>query len=101
MSITEVTSHFWVARPPFFSSTLLLACEEGEGRVTTTLTLFDVEGVQINEVEVEFPAGEVGIVELEPFSAALKMQGEWRMDTSRCLRQLVRATSVDSRSGAT
>lgn len=75
MSITEVTSHFWVARPPFFSSTLLLACEEGEGRVTTTLTLFDVEGVQVNEVEVEFPAGEVGIVELEPFSAALKTQG--------------------------
>jgi len=78
MSVVETTSHFWVAAPPLFSSTLLVATgDDGAsvGRAKTQLELFDLDGVQVNSVEVEFPAGQVGVVELEPFTAALKMQG--------------------------
>jgi hypothetical protein len=78
MSVVETTSHFWVASPPLFSSTLLVATggdSAGAGRAKTRLEIFDLDGSQINSVEVEFPAGQVGFVELEPFTAALKMQG--------------------------
>ena len=78
MSVVETTSHFWVASPPLFSSTLLVATGDdsaGAGRAKTRLEIFDLDGSQINSVEVEFPAGQVGFVELEPFTAALKMQG--------------------------
>jgi hypothetical protein len=34
-----------------------------------------MDGAQVNSVEVEFPSAKVGFVELEPFTAALKMQG--------------------------
>jgi hypothetical protein len=78
MSVVETTSHFWVAAPPLFSSTLLVATGvdlTGAGRATTRLEIFDLDGNQVNSVEVEFPASEVGFVELEPFIAGLKMQG--------------------------
>ena len=79
MSDSGVTSHFWIANPPFSSSTLLVAAPPGElsdsGRVTTRLELFDVDGAKVNEVTVEFPGGEVGLIELEPFSQSLKSQG--------------------------
>ena len=78
MSVVETTSHFWVAAPPLFSSTLLVATGNdsvGSGRAKTQVEIFDLDGSQVNSVEVEFPAGEVGFVELEPFTSALKMQG--------------------------
>lgn len=78
MSLAETVSHFWIANPPSFSSTLLISSEEEsavDGRIQTSLEIYDVDGVKINTVEVEFPAKEVGIVELEPFAAGLKMQG--------------------------
>lgn len=78
MSVVETTSHFWVAAPPLFSSTLMVAPGDDTaqgGRASTNIEIFDVDGTQINSVDVEFPAGQVGLVELEPFTAALKMQG--------------------------
>lgn len=78
MSVVETTSHFWVAAPPLYSSTLLVAPgidTSGQRRAQTRLEIFDLDGTQVNSVEVEFPASEVGFVELEPFTAALKMQG--------------------------
>lgn len=78
MSSSHVTDHFWVSGPSFFSSTLLVASGEGSsetGRVTTSCKLYDVDGVLVNSVELEFPQNEVGILELEPFAAGLKMQG--------------------------
>lgn len=78
MSVVETTSHFWVAAPPLYSSTLLVAAgndvSDG-GRVKTDLEIYDLDGTQVNSVQVEFPAGEVGIIELEPYTSALKMQG--------------------------
>jgi hypothetical protein len=78
MSAVETTSHFWVAAPPLYSSTLLVAPgtdPSGQGRAKVRLEIFDMDGAQVNSVEVEFPSSEVGFVELEPFTAALKMQG--------------------------
>jgi hypothetical protein len=78
MGSSHVTDHFWVSGPPFFSSTLLVASgaqASSAGRLTTSCTLYDVDGVRVNSFEVEFPENEVGIIELEPFMAGLKMQG--------------------------
>jgi hypothetical protein len=49
--------------------------EPTDGRTVTVLDLFDVEGMKVNSVEVEFPSQEVGVVELEPFIAGLKVEG--------------------------
>jgi hypothetical protein len=78
MSASDVTSHFWIAGEPFFSTTLLVAPGDGlghEGRSTSLLEIYDVDGVRVNSVEVEFPADQVGVIELEPFIGSLKMQG--------------------------
>lgn len=80
MSESPATSHFWVANPPFFASTLLVASAGDaaggdEPRVVTRLELFDADGDKVNDVTVEFPVGEVGVIDLEPFSQALKSQG--------------------------
>ncbi len=78
MNESSVTSHFWVATPPFSTSTLLVATEpQGESgqRVCTRMELFDADGSKVNEVTVEFPASEVGVIEVEPFTQALKEQG--------------------------
>jgi hypothetical protein len=78
MGVGDVTSHFWVAGAPFFSTTLLVVPalgDDGDVRTVTTLEFFDVDGVKTNSVEVEFPSEEVGIIELEPFAANLKMEG--------------------------
>jgi len=78
MSSECVTDHFWVSGPSFFSSTLLVASgasiSDG-GRVATSCALYDVDGVRVNSFEFEFPENEVGVLELEPFMAGLKMQG--------------------------
>jgi hypothetical protein len=78
MSLAETISHFWIANPPSFSSTLFVSAEDQsatEGKISTALEIFDVDGVKVNTVDVEFPANEVGVIELEPFAAGLKMQG--------------------------
>lgn len=72
----EVVSHFWVAGPPFFSSTLLVASgaiSQIAGAIGVSCELFDVDGVLVQTFSVEFPEREVGIIELEPFLAHLKM----------------------------
>ena len=77
MNESSVTSHFWVANPPFSTSTLLVAADplQPTERVSTRMQLFDADGTKVNEVTVEFPAGEVGLIEIEPFTQALKEQG--------------------------
>ncbi len=80
MSELSVTSHFWVANPPFSNFTLLVASEpqqeqDSSNRVATHLEVFDADGTKVNNVTVEFPAGTVGVIEVEPFTQALKEQG--------------------------
>jgi len=78
MSASDTTSHFWIASDPFFSTTLLVAPEStgvSEDKACSSLELYDVDGVRVNSVDVEFPPEQVGVIELEPFMSALKMQG--------------------------
>jgi hypothetical protein len=77
MSSSDVTSHFWVASSPTLSSTLLVIpgdAEVARGRALSVIDLYDVDGSKVNSIEVEFPSSQVGIVELEPFATALKVQ---------------------------
>jgi hypothetical protein len=78
MSGHDITSHFWVGGPPFFSSSLLVSGgargSEGE-TIVASCRLFDVEGAPVNTFQVEFPSSEAGLIELEPFMTGLKMQG--------------------------
>lgn len=77
MNSADVTSHFWVASSPTLSSTLFVVpgdLEVSEGRSLTVLDLYDVDGVKVNSVEVEFPSAQVGVVEIEPFATGLKVQ---------------------------
>jgi hypothetical protein len=77
MQEAEVISHFWVAGPPFFSSTVLVASPSAgiaASTINTELELYDVEGTPVQKFSVEFPEREVGVIELEPFVSGLKMQ---------------------------
>jgi hypothetical protein len=75
--IKSIKSHFWIAAAPFFSSTILVASGSsgvaGE-TIEAQCELFDVDGTPIQRFQVEFPSREVGIIEVEPFMAGLKMQ---------------------------
>jgi hypothetical protein len=77
MQDSGVVSHFWVAGPPFFSSTLLVASGVVGGAGSTIAVdceLFDVDGTPVHSFSVQFPESETGVIELEPFLSHLKMQ---------------------------
>jgi hypothetical protein len=77
MTISDTKSHFWVAGAPFFSSTILVASGSSAAAgetIEVQCELFDVDGTPIQRFQVEFPDREVGIIEVEPFMAGLKMQ---------------------------
>jgi len=74
----QTTDHLWISGPPFCSSTLLVApigAVEAGATTVSVCKIFDVDGEALDIFEVEFPAHEVGVIELEPFLAGLKMQG--------------------------
>jgi hypothetical protein len=78
MTDTAVKNHFWIAGPPIFSSTLLISsatADSSGAALEAACELFDVDGTKTQSFNVEFPANEVGIVEIEPFMAGLKTQG--------------------------
>jgi hypothetical protein len=60
----------WTAVLPPASS----GADEPPGRETVECTIYDVDGTKVNAVTVEFPGGTVGVVELEPYASALKLE---------------------------
>lgn len=65
-------SHFWVAAGPFFTTTLFvvppspLFLQDTESKnFPSTIRIFDSDGKPVNEVIVQFPANQVGILELD------------------------------------
>jgi hypothetical protein len=74
----QTIDHLWVSGPPFCSSTILVAplgSVEPGATTRTACEIFDIDGEALDSFEVEFPAHEVGVIELEPFVTGLKMQG--------------------------
>lgn len=77
------TSHFWVSSSECFSSMLMIVAEECASVSSNTvanharvsLEIFDVDGLPVQKLEVEYPRAEVGLIELEPFLTPLKMRG--------------------------
>lgn len=77
------TSHFWVASSGCFSSMLMIVAEDcetgssdkGSPKAGVSLEIFDVDGLPVQKLEVEYPREEVGVIELEPFLTSLKMRG--------------------------
>ena len=45
-----------------------------EIRETVDCVLYDMDGTQVNTLSVEFPANTVGVIELEPFISAMKIE---------------------------
>lgn len=83
--LQSVVSHFWISTFPFFETVLMVVPalqaagpDNGLALVPApacaALELFDADGNCITESSVEFPAGEVGILELEPLMAMCKLE---------------------------
>ncbi|MCB0310825.1 MAG: hypothetical protein KDD42_06305 [Bdellovibrionales bacterium] len=70
-----VESHFWVSSYPFFEASLFVASDPAsQAQQSTQLYLYDCDGAPVNEVEVNFPAGQLGIVELDQFLGQCKLE---------------------------
>lgn len=77
MEAKEITSHFWIASSDCFSCTLLVVAEGGgdeASRALVSCSVCDVDGVPVQEFQVEYPVREVGVIELQPFLSSLKMR---------------------------
>ncbi len=76
-SSTSITSHFWVCAYPFVETTLFLVPPfpfEEAFTLPTSIELYDADGNLSNEVQVEFPKGQVGIVELDTIMGGCKLE---------------------------
>jgi len=71
----EVVSHFWVCTYPFLQTVLFVARPSvSSGNQPSHLLLFDADGALINEARLDFPTGDVGILELEDLLGACKLE---------------------------
>ena len=76
--------HFWVSSYPFFESTLFIVPSPSESidstlsaserRCSAELFIYDSDGAEINKVKVEFPAGRVYILEVDPLLGSAKFE---------------------------
>lgn len=76
-STASITNHFWVCAYPFVETTLFLVPPfPFEGAITqpSAIELYDADGALSNEVHVEFPRGQVGIVELDSIMGGCKLE---------------------------
>ena len=72
-----VLLHYWVCSAPFFETSLLVAPARNtdhERRHQVCLRVFDPDGYPANQVSVEYQAGQVGIIELDPLMAGCKFE---------------------------
>lgn len=70
------TSHLWVCSYPYVDSTLFLVppATLAGGTAQTSITVYDADGNVANEVALEFPFNQVGIVELESIMGGCKLE---------------------------
>lgn len=74
--------HYWVCSNPFFETTLFLVpaadCPHSDLSNGASVSLFDPDGDAVNELEVQFPAGTVGVVELNSLFGSSKLEGGFK-----------------------
>ncbi|MBN8549301.1 MAG: hypothetical protein J0M12_08310 [Deltaproteobacteria bacterium] len=76
-SNASLTSHFWVCAYPFVETTLFLVpalSPDAALASATSIELYDADGALSNEVELDFPAGQVGILELDSIMGGCKLE---------------------------
>lgn len=76
-SVGSMTSHFWVCAYPFVETSLFVVPPspfEEPFAVPTSIELYDADGSLANELQVEFPKGQVGIVELDTIMGGCKLE---------------------------
>ncbi len=74
--------HFWVASYPFFETSLCITPgrlrqddeRQGEDSPRSEIDIYDCDGELINSLKFQFPENEVGLVELDPFLGACKLE---------------------------
>lgn len=70
----DVQSFFWCACDKYYSSILLI--KPGNAVVNKhTITVYDVSGEKVNQVELEFPNKQIGIFELDAICNDCKLTG--------------------------
>lgn len=76
-SANSITGHFWVCAYPFVETTLFLVPAFPFDSTTATassIELYDADGNLSNELQVEFPKGQVAIVELDTIMGGCKLE---------------------------
>jgi len=66
------TTHFWVSTYPFFQTSLHILAEEEEK--PTSVTLYDPDGREINQLSILYPPFSVGTIEMDEMMGACKLE---------------------------
>lgn len=69
--------HFWVSSYPYFDSTLVsidCALKPKDQPEEIKLTFFDADGKVFNTAQVQYAQTDLGLLELEPFVSACKLE---------------------------
>lgn len=66
-AIVNSQSHFWVSADDSFATTLFFLSPDFAVPPKHSITVYDALGGKINEIRVEFPANQVGILDVDSF----------------------------------
>ena len=73
--VTERIEHLWVGSCPWFQTSLFLCAQPLAGQAgSASGVLYDADGSVTNEISLSFPAGTVGVCELNQFLGANKLE---------------------------
>lgn len=73
--LRQVVSQFWFCTYPIFSSQLLFSARREEAlQHPAVLEVYDCDGELVNEAVVSFKDTSLGVLDLEPFVAACKLE---------------------------
>ncbi|MBX7143325.1 MAG: hypothetical protein K1X79_02630 [Oligoflexia bacterium] len=70
------TTHLWVCSYPYVDSTLFVVPPAvlGDSSARTAVAIYDADGNTANEVDLEFPSNQIGIIELESIMGGCKLE---------------------------
>lgn len=96
-------AHFWVVSSRYLQSALLLTPPLSliQANYQVSLELFDADGCRAGSMQAEFPAGQLGVIELDPLMSGCKFEsgmrhGRVRIECAQGARVVCRYFSSDS-----